>query len=88
MTTDLHVDGNALGGLFMEAFGREMTDARGCCASCSKRWVFGALVVYPAGPGDVVRCPHCENVVMVVAALADGPRLYLAGLRWIESAQA
>ena len=29
MTDETHVDGNALGGMLMEVFGREMTDARG-----------------------------------------------------------
>ena len=34
MTDDAHVDGNALGGMLMEVFGREMTDTHGSCASC------------------------------------------------------
>ena len=33
MTDATHVDGNALGGLLIDVFGREMTDAHGCCAS-------------------------------------------------------
>ena len=37
MTDDNHVDGNAMGGLLMDVFGQEMTDARGCCASCGKK---------------------------------------------------
>ncbi|HJT63397.1 MAG TPA: DUF6510 family protein [Candidatus Limnocylindria bacterium] len=86
MSSDRHLDGNALGGLFYDAFGQEMTDARGCCAVCGKVSLFGTLVVYPSGPGDVVRCPHCETVVMVVVARATGPRLHLAAVRWIEVA--
>lgn len=31
---DLHVDGNALGGLLNELFGRDMTDQLGCCGGC------------------------------------------------------
>jgi len=34
MENETHVDGNALGGMMMEVFGREMTDAQGSCASC------------------------------------------------------
>jgi hypothetical protein len=34
MTTDDHVDANALGGALIELFGREMTDAMSCCAGC------------------------------------------------------
>ena len=33
MTDAAHVDGNALGRLLIEVFGRALTDAHGCCAS-------------------------------------------------------
>ena len=34
MTSDTHIDGNALGGLFQEVFGRDMTGQSGCCDGC------------------------------------------------------
>ena len=85
MSDDLHVDGNALGGLLMEVFGREMTDARGCCAQCSKVNQLGAMRVYH-GPGDVGRCPTCDNVVLVTVTVHEVIRVHPVGLRWLEPA--
>ena len=84
MTDDRHLDGNALGGLFHEVFAREMTNARGCCAVCGKVSMFGTLLVFPAGPGDVGRCPHCGTVVLVAVVRSEGPRLHVTALRWFE----
>jgi hypothetical protein len=85
MTSDNHVDGNAMGGLLIDIFGREMTDAHGCCANCGAVNAMGALIVYRSGPGDVLRCPSCESVLMVAASLSEGPRVYLASLKWMEA---
>lgn len=85
-TDEAHVDGNALGGLLIEAFGREMTDALGCCAGCGTIDVVGRLIVYRSGPGDVVRCPSCEAVIMVAVPFRDRPRVHFSALRWLEPA--
>ena len=85
MTTERHVDGNALGGLLIEVFGREMTDTKGCCADCGAVNAVGALIVYRSGPGDVIRCPGCDSVLMVAASLPDRPRVYLGSLQWLET---
>jgi hypothetical protein len=85
MTDETHVDGNALGGLLMETFGHEMTDARGCCDSCETVNQVGAMLVY-RGPGEVMRCPRCTNVVLVAVTIRDRTRVYLSALRWLEPA--
>ena len=85
MTTDAHVDGNALGGALMELFGREMTDARGRCAECGAINRLGALIVYDHAPGDVVRCPGCDAVILVAVARPTGLRFHFAALQWVES---
>jgi hypothetical protein len=85
MSDDGHVDGNALGGALLELFGREMTDARSCCAGCGAVNRLGALTVYDHAPGNVVRCPGCGGVMLVVAGLPGGLRFSFAGLRWVES---
>ena len=87
MTSDAHVDGNALGGALMELFGREMTDARSCCAGCGAVNRLGALVVYDRAPGDVVRCPGCDTVILVAVERPTGLRFQFAGLLWVESAR-
>ncbi len=84
MDDDRHVDGNAIGGLMFEVFGREMTSVRGCCSACGAVNAMGALTVFRGGPGDVIRCPACETVVFVISSLPDGPRVYLSALRWFQ----
>ena len=86
MTSDAHLDGNVMGGLLMEVFGREMTDALGCCAHCGDQNQVGALIVYRSGPGDVVRCPSCSTVLVVATRQTPGPRVYFASLRWLQAA--
>ena len=86
MASDAHLDGNAMGGLLMEMFGREMTDALGCCAHCGDRNEVGALIVYRSGPGDVVRCPSCSTVLIVATRLSGAPRVYFSSLRWLQPA--
>jgi hypothetical protein len=86
MASDAHLDGNVMGGLLMEVFGAELTDALGCCAHCGDKNHVGALVVYPGGPGDVVRCPSCSTVLIVAVRSPDGPRVYFASLRWLQPA--
>jgi hypothetical protein len=86
MTSDDHVDGNAVGGRLMDAFGREMTDMRGCCAACGAVNALGALIAYTHAPGDVLRCPVCESVVLVAVAMPAGVRVSFAALRWMQPA--
>ena len=85
MTSDNHVDGNAMGGLLMDVFGREMTDALGGCASCGSTHVVAELIVFRSGPGDVLRCPSCASVLMVATPVPSGPRVYFSNLRWLAS---
>ena len=83
MAHDAHLDGNALGGMLQDVFGREMTDARGCCATCGTVHSVGAMVVYRSA-GDVLRCPSCGNVTIVAVAMRERTRVDLRGVRWIE----
>jgi hypothetical protein len=86
MADDAHLDGNAIGGLLIEVFGQEMTDALGCCAHCGDKNHVGALIVYRGGPGDVMRCPSCSTVLIVATRLPTGPRVYFSSLRWLQPA--
>lgn len=81
---DRHLDGNAIGGLFQELFGQEMTHRLGCCGNCGAVNPLGATVVYLDAPGSVVRCPACGNVLLVAVALLAGVRLTIESLRWID----
>jgi hypothetical protein len=60
---DLMLDGNAIGGLLQEVFVEEMTTARSTCDGCGAVREVGALHVFAAAPGMVVRCPGCDMVL-------------------------
>jgi hypothetical protein len=61
---DLTVDGNGAAGLLAELFGADMTDAPGQCAHCQTVSPVGTMRVYMRGPGVVLRCPACAEVVI------------------------
>lgn len=86
--TQLRLDGNAAGGLLMELFGSDVTNARGQCGTCGATAEVGAQHLYmsPRSPGAVLRCRTCENVLMVVVRTRDHHRLSMTGIRWMEVA--
>lgn len=84
MAGDNHLDGNVMGGLLHELFDREMTSQLGCCGECGAIKALGEVHVYRDAPGDVMRCPVCEKVLMVIVPLASGYRVSIESLRWIE----
>jgi Zn finger protein HypA/HybF involved in hydrogenase expression len=80
----LKLDGNAAAGILHQVFGIEVTAASGTCAGCSAVSAVGALAAYTRAPGIVLRCPHCESVLMKIAT--DGERVWIdfRGLRALE----
>lgn len=79
-----HLDGNAVGGLLIEIFGREMTAELGCCGHCGTVNPIAAVHVYLEAPGVVMRCPACSNVLVVITELEFSYRVTFEGLRWIQ----
>jgi hypothetical protein len=79
----LRLDGNAVAGLLQEVFAAEVTTAVGTCAGCGAAEAIGAVHVYMAA-GTVLRCPHCEAVLMKI--VTDGSRVWVdpRGLRTLE----
>jgi ribosomal protein S27E len=75
----MHLDGNAIGGLLSDVFGRDATDASGRCRNCGAENFVGALHVYRAA-GVVVRCPSCHAVLMRVVEGRDQVWVDLGGL--------
>jgi hypothetical protein len=84
VTTPFHLDGNAVGGTLMEALGRDFTGAVGCCGSCGAIRVLATLRVHRAGPGDVLRCPACDAILLVLVRHPTGLRLHFAALAWLQ----
>ena len=78
MSTPL--DGNAIAGLLFEAFGVEMTTAKGVCEGCGSRGQVGEFAVYLRAPGAVVRCRNCGSVLMVLVTVRGITCVDLSGL--------
>jgi hypothetical protein len=81
---DTHLDGNVLGALFIDVFGREMTEQEGCCDACGAIHPLGGTIVFKDAPGDVVRCADCGAVLLVAVRTPSSLRVSIQSLRWIE----
>jgi hypothetical protein len=64
MNTALMLDGNAVAGELQQIFGRDMTIAVARCGNCENDAEIGELMAFVRGPGVVLRCPGCQNVVV------------------------
>jgi hypothetical protein len=69
------LDGNALAGLLREIFTTEMTVSPAQCAHCGREGALGSLLAFMQGPGVILRCPACEQVVLRITRVTD--RYYL-----------
>jgi hypothetical protein len=85
-TRDLRLDGNAIGGILLELFGADLTAAPSVCGSCGSREEVARLDVYVHAPGIVVRCCHCEAVMIRIVQGRDRTWLDLSGTGCIELA--
>jgi hypothetical protein len=80
------LDGNAVAGLLETVFALEPTTAASVCGGCGAERPVAELVVYLGGPGAVLRCRDCEQVVLRVAELGDRIVLDLRGCRTLTFA--
>ena len=78
------VDGNALAGELSEVFSPDVTVARVACGSCGAVEQLGADHAYIRAPGMVLRCCHCDQVLLVMVRAGNRLRVSLAGSRWID----
>jgi hypothetical protein len=81
---DRRLDGNAIGGLLLELFGVELTVATSVCGSCGATEQVARLDVYVDAPGVVVRCRHCEDVMMRIVRGPDRAWIDLSGTGSLE----
>ena len=78
------LDGNAAAGLLQEIFEREMTVAVATCASCGAVAAIGESRLYPGGPGTVIRCRSCDNVLVVITQVRGTHCVDLMGIRALD----
>ena len=77
------LDGNAIAGLLVELFGRDMTTVVRACATCGGRHEIGAHRLY-RNAGLVLRCPACDDVAMRIVLAGERRMLTLQGTWSIE----
>ena len=81
------LDGNAIAGLLHDVFGSEMTMAASTCGRCGDKRPVAELVVYLRGPGTVVRCRTCANVLMAIVEVRGITCVDLNGLAALDPAR-
>jgi hypothetical protein len=83
MMDALRLDGNAAAGVLARIFAVDVTTAVGTCDGCGATEQVGAVHVY-RGAGLVLRCPHCDFVLMRVVESESRVWVDLRGVRSLE----
>lgn len=79
----LMLDANAAAGILYEVFSTEMTANPTECAHCGKCGEVGTLLAFLGGPGYVLRCPACKNVVLRIVKTPDAFYLDARGAAYL-----
>jgi hypothetical protein len=82
--TALMLDGNAAAGRLQEFFSREITGAQIECEACGRAAAVGSLRLYGGVMGTVLRCTHCDRIVMRTVHTAHGYWLEMTGARYLR----
>jgi uncharacterized protein DUF6510 len=84
MDDPLVLDANAVAGDLYELFGVELTAVLHQCAHCGNRSALGTLRAWTRGPGIVLRCLVCSDVVLRWSRTSTRMVLDLRGAALIE----
>jgi Family of unknown function (DUF6510) len=79
--SEVVLDGNAAGGLLQEIFVSDITSAQIQCAACGSVAAIGSLRLYAVQMGAVLRCTHCEGIVMRAVHTPHDRWLEMTGTR-------
>jgi hypothetical protein len=75
------LDGNAAGSRLHELFALDMTAAEIVCDECGAVAEIGAVRDYGGAMGAILRCAHCDTVVMRLTHTPAGLWLDMRGTR-------
>lgn len=84
---DLVLDGNAVAGMMAAVFGSDMTAIPGRCANCHDMHMVGAMRAYVHGPGAVLRCPSCGEVVLRIVETIEATYVDVRGASYLRFAR-
>jgi hypothetical protein len=82
--SDLVLDGNAAAGLLQQIFVREITTAQIQCEACGSTAAVGSLRLYAAPLGAVLRCAHCDGILLRAVQTPHGRWLEMTGARCLR----
>lgn len=82
--TETVLDGNAAAGLLQEIFVLDVTTAQIQCRECGSTGALGTARLYAASMGAVLRCPHCDGIIMRAVHTPHGRWLEMAGARYLR----
>ncbi len=74
------LDANAVAGTLEEIFRRDVTASATVCAHCGNSAALATLLAFTRGPGVVLRCSSCEQVVLRFTVTPGGVRMDLRGV--------
>ena len=75
------LDGNAIAGPLSEYFAVDVTTAVITCGNCGASAEIGSIRVYGGAMGSILRCAHCDNVVLRFVKVRSGTNLDLRGAK-------
>ncbi len=75
------LDGNAAGGRLRELFALDVTAAEIVCAGCGTVAAVGAVRAFGGSMGAILRCAHCDTVVLRLTHTPAGLWLDMRGAR-------
>jgi hypothetical protein len=84
---ELMLDANATAGLLYEIFGAEMTASPTECANCGNENEIGTLLAFTQGPGIILRCSTCEQIVLRIVQTPDAIILDARGAVYLRLAR-
>jgi hypothetical protein len=78
------LDGNAAAGLLQDIFGADMTSLAHECGSCGTVAEIGTTDAWMEGPGVVLRCSACHEVIIRIVETPRARLLDARGAAWIR----
>ena len=78
------LDGNAVGALLQDIFVPEITNAQIECGTCGQTEALGSLHLYAIEMGAILRCIHCDNILMRAVHTPYGHWLEMKGARYLS----
>ena len=75
------LDGNAAGGLLNDLFALDVTAAEIICDGCGAVAEIGAVRAYGGSMGAILRCAHCDTVMLRLTHTPAGLWLDMRGTR-------